>query len=309
MRQFIGILLFCIGISGCTDELSSSSGTTNYVRISMALQGINDFSDYIGYLTIYAFRENSKGEYVFYRKLAELNRNDINKLESAVPPGENYTESKLFHSELPLGNYRLYVIGNAQVERREASPAGDAVPANFYFTYPEDGLYWAYFLGKKDIQAGSNSQIVRIELHRIVSRILLKLYSIPYQIDTIRMTLKDIAYRIHLDGTYSGTTQSEQHVFRMKNEDVYLQDTIFFDMFTFPSARDSSELELIFQAKNGQKRYKSVPVKLDPDHYLYLTGRINSACGALLSFEFSCVYFFAWDWRNIVLPEFPLKPL
>lgn len=309
MRQLVFILLCGIGMIGCSDPLSPYTAGSNVVRFSMAFQSINDFPTSIGLLTIYAFKENEKGKYVFYRKLAELNRDAIRQLETAPSPGENYTESRLFPAELTVGNYRLYVVGNGQVEGVESLQVGVSEPFDLYFTYPENGLYWAYFLGEAEVNAENDNPVVQIELHRVVSRVFLKLYSVPYQIDIVRMSIKNMVSRIHLNGMYSGITHSRQEIFKMKNESVYLQDTILFDLYTFPSAQDSSRLELIFQAKNGQERTKWIPLQLEPDRYLYLTGEVNSACGALVSFEFSCVYFFVWDWRNIVLPEFPLKPL
>lgn len=309
MKQLIFIFLCSIGIAGCSDSSALYPSGPKEVHLSMSFQSISDFPASIGLLTIYAFKENEQGKYVFYRKLAELDRNAIRQLETAPPPDENYTESRLFHSELAWGNYRFYVIGNGQVKGTESLRVGVSEPFDLYFTYPEDGLYWAYFLGKAEMKAESVNLTVPIELHRVVSRVFLKLYSVPYQIDIVRMSIKNMVSRIHLDERYSGITHSEQQVFKMKNENVYLQDTILFDLYTFPSARDSSSLELIFQAKNGQEKTKQIPIQLEPDRYLYLTAEINSACGALVSFEFSCVYFFPWDWRNIVLPEFPLKPL
>lgn len=108
MRQLVFILLCGIGMIGCSDPLSPYTAGSNVVRFSMAFQSINDFPTSIGLLTIYAFKENEKGKYVFYRKLAELNRDAIRQLETAPSPGENYTESRLFSASL-LSEITVYM--------------------------------------------------------------------------------------------------------------------------------------------------------------------------------------------------------
>lgn len=304
------ILLFLIGIllAACSDDTSSLPANRKMIRLSMSTRGIYDFATYIRELQIFAFKQNTKGEYVFYDKLADLNEQEIRELQEGKTPGTTYTESRLLDTELGLGNYRFYFVGNARAESEGILQEGITRPAEVWLSYPEAGLSLPYFLGQTETEVGDVIETVAVELHHVVSRLFIKIDGIPLQIDTIRMSVKNIDRRITLEGEYSEPGDAPAEVFIVKNEKPNQQVTAMFDLYIFPSAGETSEIELVFHARNGEERTKFVPVELLPDRYVNLSATVNSSCGALLSFDFTCVYFFAWDWRDIVWPDFPLIP-
>lgn len=304
----IWVVIFCMVLGACSEDNSSLPADKGQVRLSMTIQGIYDFPTYIRTLTVYAFRQNEKGEYVFHAVLADLDEQEIRDLEQGKAPGENDTEARLLNRELPIGNYRLYFVANTRISTDVPLQTGITRPSQVYLLYPEEGLFWPFFLGESAVVAGETVQTVPVELHRVVSRIFLKLMGIPEQIDKIRMSVGNVAGKLTLEGEKMQPIHTREIVFIMKNEDVYLQDTALFEIFTFPTVGKESELKLVFLSRSGEERIKNIPVQLLPDRYLYLTAEINSGCDALLSFDFTCVLFFAWDWRDIELPEFPLKP-
>lgn len=304
------ILFFLTGIllAACADETSSLPANRRMVRLSMSTRGIYDFATYIRELQIFAFKQNTKGEYVFYDKLADLNEQEIRELEEGKSPGTTYTESRLLDTELGVGNYRFYFVGNARAESGGVLQEGVTPPAEVWLSYPETGLPLPYFLGQTETKVGDVIETVAVELHHVVSRLFIKIDGVPLEIDTIRMSVKNIDRRITLEGEYSEPGDAPAEVFIVKNEKTDQQITAMFDLYIFPSAGETSEIELVFHARNGEERTKYVPVELLPDRYVNLFATVNSSCGALLSFDFTCVYFFAFDWRDIVWPDFPLIP-
>lgn len=304
----IWVVIFCMMLGACSEDTSSVLTDQGRVRLSMAIQGIYDFPTYIRTLTVYAFRQNEKGEYVFHAVLADLDEQEIRALRQGKSPGENYTESRLLNKELPVGNYRLYFVANTRAGTEAPLQTGITRPSQVYLLYPEEGLVWSFFLGEAAVIAGETVQTVPVELHRVVSRIFLKLMGVPEQIDKIRMSVGNVAGKLTLEGERIQPIRTEEIVFTMKNEDLYIQDTVLFEIYTFPTIGEESELKLVFLSRSGEERIKNIPIQLLPDRYLYLTAEINSGCDALLSFDFTCVLFFVWDWRDIELPEFPLKP-
>ncbi|WP_273133825.1 hypothetical protein [Culturomica massiliensis] len=304
------ILFFLTGIllAACSDDTSSLPANRKMIRLSMSTRGIYDFATYIRDLQIFAFKQDMKGEYVFYDKLADLNEQEIRELEEGKSPGTTYTESKLLDTELEIGKYRFYFVGNARAESGGILQEGITRPSDVWLNYPETGLSLPYFLGQTETAVGEVIETVAVELHHVVSRLFIKIDGVPLEIDTIRMSVKNIDRRITLEGEYSEPGDAPAEVFIVKNEKPHQQVTALFDLYIFPSAGETSEIELVFHARNGEERTKLVPVELLPDRYVNLFATINSSYGALLSFEFTCVYFFAFDWQNIVWPDFPLIP-
>lgn len=302
----IGLLLLGFFFWQCSDDTSLPENHGQN-RLSIAVRGGEDLADFIGSLKIYAFRSDGTEDYVFYRMLADLDKQAIRNLQQAGVSGENATKPRLLNVELPVGDYRLYLIGNTGPAPGVPLEEGITRPEAVYLKYPEDGLYWSYFLGSSFLSVGESARNVPVELDRVVSRVFLKIQGIPEAIDTIRISVENIAGQVSLEKEYSGAVSTPEETFQIKHDPQFLYDTLLFDAFTFPSVEGSSVLKLLFYAKSGEIREKKIPLQLLPDRYVYMTAGIDHAWGALLSFEFTFLYFFAWDWRNMVLPDFSLK--
>ncbi len=304
MKLGIFIGCFCLFLS-CSDDKIDIPTDGGPVRLSMTVSGFSDFETYIRSLIVYAFRQEESGEYFYYKVLADLDAAGIRQLESASSGGGN-GEVKWLNTELPPGNYRLFLAGNV---RPQGEPeVGVSKPEDLRLIYPREGLFWSYFLGQGDVKAEGTAVSVSIELKRAVSRLFVKLSGIPWQIDRITLSLRGVAGEIGLDGTLFSASVVEE-TFQMKNEDVYLQDTVLFDVFSFPSVGKSSALNFIFYSKSGEERIKTVEISLLPDKYLYLTGEVNEEEGGLLTYSISFIFLLVLDWVDIQLPDFSLKPV
>lgn len=146
------ILFFLTGIllAACSDDTSSLPANRKMIRLSMSTRGIYDFATYIRDLQIFAFKQDTKGEYVFYDKLADLNEQEIRELEEGKSPGTTYTESKLLDTELEIGKYRFYFVGNARAESGGILQEGITRPSDVWLNYPETGLSLPYFWADGD---------------------------------------------------------------------------------------------------------------------------------------------------------------
>lgn len=306
MKKIGVLIVFFFSLFSCSDSTPKvSPEQKSFVKINMATTGLYNFENYIRTLQLYAFREEA-GKFVFYRVLADWDTEDLQQLESASSDGGEHKDTKLFYTELPVGNYRVYGVGN--VRPVGSLKAGSSTPEDVYLEYPEGGIHWSYFLGEADVRAGETAIAVTLSLQRIVSRLFVRVNAVPWQIDTVKLSVGNIATKIALNGSLGTDTQELTYVFTVKAQNMYESDTAIFDFYTFPTVGTASELNFIFHSRSGEERIKSTEVYLRPDKYLQLTADINGTPGSLLSFDISFIYFLAWDWRDIELPDFSLKP-
>lgn len=292
--------------AACSVDPETDLPVKGNLRMNMFTEGSGSLLTYVHSLSVYAFRRNTAGQYVFYKEIAVLGSKELAGLAEAET-GSSYTSAKILHVSLPAGRYRLYFVGNAPVQTEREPEAGVTLPGDFYMTYPKEGLYESYFRGETELEAGGVNVSADVVLKRAVGRLFLKISDIPSQIDSVSISLQGVADKIYIDGSLSGTTAVDC-VYLVKKEDVYSTYTMMFDQFSFPSLYESSELKLTFTAMSGVKKNKIIPVRLLPDKYLYLTSRISNSEEGLLNFDLNVAFIFVWDWRDITGPGFVLEP-
>lgn len=300
MKFFLVLVGLCF-VAACSDDADDTKQSSGNLRLAMAVETSGSLNMYIRSLSVYAFRRQENGTYVFFRSLAELNGEDIQNLEERQ---EKAVSSKILHIELPVGNYRLYVVGNAAVKREE----GGTSPSEFYMQNPGTDLVISGFVGEAETSVGETLATVPVVLKRVVSRLYVSIEEIPYQIDSVMITMNGLADRIYLDGTPGGKEREVSYTYLVKNETVYTTYDLHSDFLTFPSLADGSVLNLTFLSRSGEKRTKAIDVQMVPNRYVYIRARIGYGEDALLSYDYSVLYFFAWDWRDIDLPGFVLNP-
>lgn len=307
MKKWYIIILWMAGLASCLDEPVKSPVESGYLHLSLAVEGNGKLDNYVQSLSVYAFQQNTNGEYVFYKKIAELSKDEISELADGNSD-ENHTLAKLLRIELPIGWYRFYFVGNADVEVDREPEPGVTLASSFYILYPDTGLYDSYFLGETAAEVGGVADISVI-LRRTVSRLFMKIEDIPSQIDSVYVSLKNVAGSITIAGSLGDDTVSIDCVYLVKRENVYSTYTLLVDLMSFPTLKGEGRLDLTFLSLSGERRTKIIDVNLQPDKYLYLSAKINREDNSLLSFDVLLTLFFGWDWRTINGQDFVLDPL
>lgn len=305
MKKWYVIIVWMASLLACSDEPVKPPVETGYLHMRMAAVGSGKLDIYIQSLQVYAFLQNDSGKYVFYKKIAELSKDEISALTDGSSE-ENHTLAKLLTIQLPVGMYRFYFVGNAGVKGEMEE--GVTLPSSLYIPYPEGGLMDSYFLGEARAEVGGQAQDVPVVLRRTISRLFMKISDIPSQIDSVYVSLKNVAGRITLEGGLEGEPVSVDYAYLVKRENVYSTYTLLVDFSSFPTLGETGNLDLTFLSRSGERRIKTIEVHLIPDKYLYLTAEINRGEDGLLNFDFLLTLFYGWDWNNINGPDFVLDP-
>lgn len=90
-------------------------------------------------------------------------------------------------------------------------------------------------------------------MHHVVSRLFIKIDGVPLEIDTIRMSVKNIDRRITLEGEYSEPGDAPAEVFIVKNEKPHQQVTALFDLYIFHLPEKHLKLNWCFMPGTGRK--------------------------------------------------------
>lgn len=297
-KLWCGILLFA-----CTTD-PDAKPLGQDVMLRMATTGEGAFEENIHSLAVYAFRESANGEYFYYRTLARLGESEIKALESTSGG------KKTISTRLMIGSYEIYFMANGLGNYTGIPRERMTKPSDIVLTLPEHGVDSIYFLGSSKLNVGAGIvQPLSVTLSRAVSRLDMTINGVPESIDSISVTLGNITTRIAIDGSLSPKMTSLTSGIAVNNDDVYKKDTVRVSFLTFPTAMGVSDLHTTFRAKSGEYKGEKIgSAVLKPDHYVILTGNINDAPGAFLSFDITYHLFILDDWKNFYLPEFTVKP-
>ena len=297
---FLGLAL----VAGCTQKKIETPESASF-SLQMATEGASRFEDYIHSLNIYAFRKTAGGTFVYARTLAELDAGEIAALNDASVKGD----SKFFQTDLAIGTYELYAVGNANGHLKGELIEDVTTPAELMITGEATGPDSVYFYGYASARVVTEySSPLKIELKRAVSKVVLVLYEVPVQIRKVRMTLGNIAQEVSINGRLSPESKTVSQDFEVKGHAGGQKDTIVGEMVTLPSLSNGATMQLTFYTENGREKTKEMPVlNLLPDKYIRVTGKINDNPGALLSFEVKYRLFLFDYWLDRVLPDFVLE--
>lgn len=303
MRKICSVCI-CVLLFACTKKTIHLPEGTN-LGFRMATEGVERFEDYIHSLVIYVFRLDAAGEYVYYKTLAELTAEDIENLEDVSDRGN----SKLFHAVLPAGLYKLYFIGNASGHIAGKLEENATLPKDVRILGEANGQENIYFIGSTKVKAVSDYQpAISVTLDRIISKLVLVLYNIPSQIDSVRFSLDHIAADIGIDGSLSDKTVTVRKNYALPVS-TDQKDTVVCQFLTLPTSGGKSAFSLTFRADNGQEKTKEMPdLTFLPDRYIRLTGYMNDSPGALISFDFTLQLMIFDYFLDKNLPDFSLNP-
>lgn len=294
-------LAICVGCS--TKKIEPPGDVSASLR--MATVGASRFEDYIHSLGIYAFRKTAGGDYVYARTLAELDADGIAALEDGSAEGN----AKYFPINLPVGTYEIYLAGNAAGHLSAQWTEEVTTPSQVLITGNPSGQDSVYFLGKVNVVLITEHRPpLEVTLNRAIGKLVCVLYQIPVEIDSVQITLANLASSVTLAGETGGAPKSVSATYPVHGVAGATNDTLVGTLLTLPSLPGGSPLHLTFYAKNGQERVKEMPLQhLLPDKYIRITGHINNNPGALLSFEIDMkIYLFDY-WLERPLPDFTLN--
>lgn len=306
MTKISGKIALLFLLAGCTTkEITLPEAVP--VRLMMATVGVANFEDYIHSLTVYAFRKESGGNYFYHSTLADLDSRGIEELTGLSDRGD----TKLLKTELPVGTYEIYLVGNGRGQISGGLQAGITLPHNIRLNGNSGGLDEAYFLGKTTIRVVTSTITpVPVTLDRAVSKLLLVLYDLPAQVDSVRLSLTDIAGSVGIDGSLPEQGQTAGKAFAHLAPPLAAKDSVVYELLTLPAVGGSSPFYLTFHTPSGQEKTKEMaPLSLLPDKFVQITAKINDAPGALLSFDVAVNTLIVDSWFPDSLPDFSLKPV
>lgn len=294
------VLLFC-----CSDPKLEQPGEVG-LNLQMATEGISRFEDYIHSLDVYAFRKKADNSYVYYRTLAQLDAAGVAGLQDASTQGD----AKLFDADLAVGTYEVYFVGNAAGHLAGSLVEDVTTPGELMIQGNAGGQDSVYFLGKlSTIITSDQRPLDQITLSRVASKLVLVVYGVPEQIDSVSLSLSNLASQFSIDGTFSGEAKSVYKNFLVRKAENIQKDTIVGEVITLPSLAGGSPLQLTFYARNGQQKVKTMPLQiLQPNKYIRVAAIINDNPGGLLSFEVNLKLFLFDYWLEESLPDFVLTP-
>lgn len=276
------------------------------VTLNMFTEGAGNFSDYVQTLAIYAFRLTSDGDYVYDRTLADLMKEEIEALENVSGRGN----AKYYKGELAVGTYELYFVGNAARNIAGEFRKGVSRPEDISIIGNGNGQDSVYFLGKLPLRVVADYIYpYEVTLNRVVSKVILVLDGVPAQVASIQLTLENVASSYNLSGGVSSERITVEKTFINTNTDVGRRDTVVYELLTLPTTGTRSPFSLTFTSRSGVEKVKEMPsLLLLPDKYFRLSGTINDAPGALLSFDMSVTVSIFDKWGEDKLPDFTVKP-
>lgn len=292
-------------LSACSDGKVKPPEPTG-LSLEMATEGAAGFEDYIHSLDIYAFRKLADGSFVYYQTLAQLDADGIR----ALADGSGEGDTKVFGIDLPVGTYEICLAGNAAGKMSGELLEGTTTPADVTIAGNEGGQDSVCFLGKTRVAIVTDQRPpLRVVMNRAVSKLVMVLYGVPVQVDSVGLTLGNLASAVNLDGGLSGSGKTVRETYAVRKSATQQKDTIVGGIITLPSLAGGSPLQLTFYAENGQEKVKEMPVQtLLPDKYIRLTGVIDDKPGGLLSFEVKLKLFLVDYWLETTLPDFILTP-
>lgn len=276
------------------------------LSLELATEGAARFEDYIHSLDIYAFRKLADGSFVYYRTLAQLDAAGVGALADGSAEGD----TKVFGMDLPVGTYEICLAGNVAGKMSGGLIEGTTTPADVTIAGNEGEQDSVFFLGKTRVAVVTDEgPPLRIVMNRAVSKLVMVLYGVPVQVDSVGLTLGNLASAVNLDGGLSGSGKTVRETYAVRKSVTQQKDTIVGEIITLPSLAGGSPLRLTFYVENGEERVKEMPVQtLLPDKYIRLTGVIDDKPGGLLSFEVKLKLFLV-DYRlETTLPDFILTP-
>lgn len=305
MKYYSVFLCWIVLLLCCSDpklEQPEEAG----LSLQMATEGISRFEDYIHSLDVYAFRKKGDNSYVYHRTLAQLDAAGVAGLKDASTQGD----AKLFDAELAVGTYEIYFVGNAAGRLSGSLVEEVTTPGELTIQGNAGGQDSVYFLGKLSTTIVSDQRpLDRIILSRVASKLVLVVYGVPEQIDSVSLSLGNLATQFSIDGTFSGEAKSVNKTFLVRKAETIQKDTIVGEVVTLPSLAGGSPLQLTFYARNGQQKVKTMPVQaLQPNKYIRVAAIINDNPGGLLSFEVNLKLFLFDYWLAENLPDFVLTP-
>lgn len=299
------IFSWCFGllwVACATDPGAKPLGVDVPLRLATTGEGV--FEENVHSLVIYAFRKAANGEYLYDRTLARWGETEIKAL------GNSSSGKKMFSTRLTVGEYELYFMANALGNYTGIPQQRVTRPSDIVLTLPAKGVDSIYFLGKCPVRVGAELvQPLSVTLNRAVSRADVTINGIPEPIDSVTVSVGSLTTGLAIDGSKSPEMTSVVRRVAVDNRDVYRKDTARFTFLTFPTARGQSEVEVSFLARSGDRKTGVISaVVLKPDGYVQLTGEVNDAPGAFLSFDVTYQLVILDDWKNFPLPDFVLEP-
>lgn len=301
----IGELLFGLLLMACSPG-KIDMPEAQQLRLNMATEGVGNFTDYIHSLSIYAFRITAGGDYVYVKTLAKLDESGIAALDDFSARGN----AKLFSTELGVGTYELYFVGNAT-----GSISGDlreevTRPSDVLLMGNSGGLDSVYFVGKVNVKLVTDiTSPISVVLKRVVSKLVVVLDGVPSQIASIRLSVGNIAPSYSLTGEMPPSGQVVEKTFVNAGSDVSSRDTVVCELLTLPTTGTTSPFSLTFTSKSGVERTKEMPsLTLLPDKYTRVKGIISEQPGSALSFDIAVTLFIFDKWGEDNLPDFPITP-
>lgn len=294
----IGLLNAC---SNKTINLPEGVG----MNLQLATVGAGRFEDYIHSLDIYAFKLTAGGEYIYDKTLARLDSAEI----VALADGSAKGDTKLLPVQVAVGTYEFYFVGNGSGHYQGEFIEGRTTPEQVRLTGNAGGEDNVIFLGKRKASVvTSYMPPLQVTLDRIVSKLVLVLYEVPVQVDSVSVILGNLAASVDLTGQSGGEATKRTESFSVRKSGSDAKDTIVGEMITLPSLAGGASFQLAFFAENGQKKVKEMPGQvLLPDKYVRVVGIINDALGAFLSFEVNVKLFLFDYWLDQKLPDFVIN--
>lgn len=298
----IGCLML---LSACSDSKVKQPEPAG-LSLEMATEGAARFEDYIHSLDIYAFRKLADGSFVYDRTLAQLDAAGV----AALADGSGEGDTKVFGMDLPVGTYEICLAGNAAGKMSGGLIEGITTPADVTIAGNEDGQDSVCFLGRTRVAIVTDQRPpLRVVMNRAVGKLVMVLYGVPVEVDSVSLALGNLASAVNLEGGLSGSGKTVRETYAVRKSVTQQNDTIVGEIITLPSLAGGSPLRLTFYAENGQQRVKEMPVQaLLPDKYIRLTGVIDDKPGGLLSFEVKLKLFLVDYWLETTLPNFILTP-
>lgn len=304
MKIYCGISILLLFVACSQKKISPPEGEA--LQLQLATEGAGRFEDYIQDLSIYAFRQTAEGGFVYDKTVAELDAQAIAGLEDGADQGT----AKYFKTNLRVGTYELYVVGNAAGQIAGPWIEGVTTPADVLIRGSGTGQDSIFFLGQIRTQVLSEyDSPVKITLNRMVSKLVLLLYGIPVQIDTVQIRLGNIAEGVYFDGQLTSGMRTLQQSLAVRHHGQSTRDTLVAEFIVLPSVQGESPLQLSFHAVNGQERVKTMPSQaLLPDKFIRVTGEINDRPGGLLDLDIKMNILLVDYWLDRALPDFTLTP-
>lgn len=302
-------MIFKIGwivlLAACTVKKADLPEETG-VSVQMATEGADKFENYIHSLNIYVFRQDAGGDYTYFSTLAELDSLGIQQLQDGSARGD----SKLFTARLAVGKYQLFFVGNGAGRIRGNLQENVTRPEDLLIYGNTGGEEKVYFLGNAVASVVAATAVpLKVTLKRAVSKLILVLEEVPSQIAAISLTIDKIAAGMSINGKLTDSAVVIEKTFERKDNGSGLKDTVVYSLLTFPTIGAASPFSVTFRSVMGEEVRKEMPsLVFLPDKYIRVTGIINAAPGALVSFGLTVSYFIFDFWQDIVLPDFSLIP-